>query len=236
MGKYVRTLTVYYDTDISSKEIPLFRGVVLKSLGDQANVLYHNHTGNNTFRYSYPLIQYKRLGGKAAIVCVEEGADIIGQFMSETPETILVGEKKLKCEVAKVTPTRMMVQTWKKPFSYYLNRWLPLNSKNYQLFMSTDDEKERKALLENILKGNLLSMLKGLGVYLENELMVIITQISNPYIVYNKGVALMAFNASFVSNLSIPNNLGIGKNASIGCGVVHQQKSEIEKSQKDGNI
>jgi hypothetical protein len=37
---------------------------------------------------------------------------------------------------------------------------------------------------------------------------------------------MMAFNADFISNLSIPNNLGIGKNASIGCGVVHQVKKE----------
>ena len=38
----------------------------------------------------------------------------------------------------------------------------------------------------------------------------------------------MAFNADFSSNLSIPNNLGIGKNASIGYGVVHQIKNKNE--------
>ena len=68
MAKFIRTLTVTFDTDISYKEIPLFRGAVLKSMGDKANLLYHNHTGAETFRYSYPLIQYKRLGGKASIV------------------------------------------------------------------------------------------------------------------------------------------------------------------------
>ena len=45
MSKYIRTLTVFYNTEISYKEITLFRGAVLKSLGDKANVLYHNHTG-----------------------------------------------------------------------------------------------------------------------------------------------------------------------------------------------
>lgn len=33
MAKYIRTLTVFYDTEISYKEIPFFRGAVLKSLG-----------------------------------------------------------------------------------------------------------------------------------------------------------------------------------------------------------
>ena len=226
MAKYIRTLTVFYDTEISFKEIPFFRGAVLKSLGDKANVLYHNHTGEETFRYSYPLIQYKRLNGKAAITCVEEGVDIIGQFLSESPDTIMVGDRKLKCDVTRVLPARILIQTWDAPFNYHMNRWLPLNSKNYHLYTSTGNENERMTLLENVLKGNLLSLLKGLGIYLEDELLVRITQLSDSYIIYNKGIGLMAFDVDFTSNLSIPNNLGIGKNSSIGCGIVHQKKSQ----------
>ncbi len=225
MANYIRTLTVFYDTNISYKEVSLFRGAILKSLGNKANVLYHNHLGCDSFRYSYPLIQYKRLKGKAAITCIGEGTDIIGQFMSEAPETIMVGEKVLKCEVAHVFPARILVQTWKRPFKYHLNRWLPLNSKNYLLYQATEDIYERIALLESILKGNLLSMLKGLGIHLENQLLLKITQLGEPYIIYYKGVGLMAFNVNFTCNLSIPNNIGIGKNASIGYGIVHQEKS-----------
>lgn len=217
---------MFYNTEISYKEITLFRGAVLKSLGDKANVLYHNHTGEDTFRYSYPLIQYKRLNGKAVMTCVEDGADIIGQFMSEAPATLRIGQKEIKCEMTRVFPARILVQTWKKTFKYHLNRWLPLNTKNYMLYKATEDENERKRMLENILKGNLLSMLKGLGIHLEDELLVIINQLSEPYIIYNKGIALMAFNTEFTSNLSIPNYLGIGKNASIGCGIVHQERPQ----------
>jgi hypothetical protein len=39
----------------------------------------------------------------------------------------------------------------------------------------------------------------------------------------------MAFNVDFKTNLSIPNNLGIGKNASIGFGIVTQIRREKEK-------
>ena len=78
--KYVRTLTVTFDTEIEFNEIPLFRGAVLKSLGGNANLLYHNHISDHSFRYSYPLVQYKCLHGKAAIVCVEDGVDLIGQI------------------------------------------------------------------------------------------------------------------------------------------------------------
>ena len=43
----------------------------------------------------------------------------------------------------------------------------------------------------------------------------------------------MAFNADFVCNLTIPNNVGIGKNASIGYGVVHQEKERKETKQNN---
>ena len=226
MGKYIRTLTVFFDTDISYKEIPLFRGAVVKSLGDKANVLYHNHTGNDTFRYSYPLIQYKRLGGKAAIVCIEEGADLIGQFFSENAGELHIGERVVKCNIGKMVPAKILVQVWKTPFKYHINRWLPLNTKNYLLYQKTEGMIERILLLENILKANLLSMLKGLGIYLEEEINVKITNLSDSHIIYNKGVAMMAFNADLTCNLSIPNNIGIGKNSSIGYGVIHQKKNE----------
>lgn len=230
MAKYIRALTVIYNTDISYKEIPLFRGAVLNSMGDKANLLYHNHTGSDTFRYSYPLIQYKRLGGKAAIVCIEDGADVIGQFLSEGMSSFILGERIAECTIMKVIPTKMTVQLWKTTFSYSLKRWLPLNERNYHLYQLADNDVEKKEILEKVLKGNLLSMLKGLQIFVEEKVTAQIISINRSYIVYNKGIALMSFDITFESNLSIPNNIGIGKNASIGYGVVHQEKTD--KNQK----
>ena len=224
MAKHIRTLTIIFDTKIHYKEIPLFRGAVLKSLGDKANQLYHNHTGETTFRYSYPLIQYKRINGNAAIVCVEDGTDVIGQYLSESTNTITLGEREVPLTTNKISPVRILMQTWKSSFRYHITRWLPLNAKNYHIYRMIDNEDERKILLENILKGNLLSMLKGLDIHLEDDLSVKIDNIEAPYILYNKGIGLMAFNADFTCNISIPNNIGIGKNASIGFGVVWQKK------------
>ena len=170
MAKYIRTLTVLTDTEIHHKEVPLFRGAVLRSIGDRASLLFHNHIGNDRFRYSYPLIQYKRIGGKAAIVCIEEGADLIGQFLTETDGTLRIGERKVVCNTERIQPARLLVQTWADSFSYHISRWLPLNARNYQIYQATEGLVERISLLESILKGNLLSMLKGLDIHLEQEL------------------------------------------------------------------
>lgn len=231
MAKYIRTLTVITDVEIQQKEIPLFRGAVLNSLAGETNILFHNHLGENKFRYSYPLIQYKRIGGKAAVVCVEEAVDLIGQFLTEAKDSLNIGERKVQWQTCRIVPSRLLIQVWERPFCYHISRWLPLNSKNYQLYMNLEGVVERTTFLENILKANLLSMLKGLSIHQEQELTVKITEISEPYLLYNKSVKLMAFNADFKCNLSIPDNLGIGKNVSIGYGVVHQLRKE--KTEKE---
>ena len=226
MAKYIRTLTILFDTEISFKETTLFRGAVIKSLGEHPNLFFHNHLDDEKFRYSYPLIQYKRLGGKAAIVCIEDGVDIIGQFLTEVNGTLTIGDRQVTCNTGRIQPARILVQTWEEMFSYHISRWLPLNSKNYQLYKDIEGVVEKVSFLENILKANLLSMLKGLNIHLEKELILKITELSDSYLLHNKGVKMMAFNADFKCNLSIPNNIGIGKNSSIGCGIIHLNKKQ----------
>jgi hypothetical protein len=111
-------------------------------------------------------------------------------------------------------------------FNYHISRWLPLNSQNYQRYKDIEGVVEKVSFLENILKANLLSMLKGLDIHLEKELILKITEIGNSYLIQNKGVRMMAFNADFKCNLSIPNYIGIGKNVSIGYGTVHQFRKD----------
>ena len=106
---YVRTLTVNFDTEIHQNEIPLFRGAVIHSLGEHPNVFFHNHLDDEKFRYAYPLIQYKRLGGKAAIVCIEEGVDIIGQFLTEVNSTLTIGDRQITCNTGRIQPSRILV-------------------------------------------------------------------------------------------------------------------------------
>lgn len=224
--KYIRALTIITDAEIHQNEVPLFRGAVINSLGEHPNLYFHNHLDDDKFRYAYPLIQYKRLGGKAAIVCVEEGVDIIGQFLTEVNGTLNIGERQITCHTDKIQPARILVQTWEEMFNYHISRWLPLNSQNYQRYKDIEGVVERVSFLENILKANLLSMLKGLDIHLEKELILKITEISDSYLIHHKGVKMMAFNADFKCNLSIPNNIGIGKNASIGCGIVHQLRKD----------
>lgn len=225
-AKHIKILTLRFSTDIAAWEVPLFRGAVLNAIGTDVDILYHNHTDDDGFRYSYPLIQYKRLGGKAAIVCVEEGVDSIGQFLMAQQPQVVLGDRTTKLEMESVRPQNVLMQTWQSSFDYRLQHWLPLNSENYRRYQELDSLTERIALLENILKGNLLSMCKGLGIYLSEELKVSITRLSDPHLVKVKGVRVMSFDVDFRSNLSLPDGIGIGKNASLGYGTITNKSNK----------
>lgn len=236
MGKFVRTLTTIYDLEIGNWEVPLFRGAVVEATGEMVDRLFHNHTAEDKLRYAYPLIQYKRHGGKACIVAIDNGADVIGQFLASGNNVLRLGERKVTCNVTQLRPQRVLVQLWQATFHYRVNKWLPLNGKNYELYMSTEDADERRTLLERILKGNLLAMLKGLDIWLDGNLTVNITNLSDPYKLRYKGMDLMAFNAEFSSNLSIPANVGIGKHASVGFGtIVPHRKGETDSETTENN-
>lgn len=231
--KHIRVLTVRMDGEIAQDEIPFFRGAVLSRIGEDADILFHNHIDDVKYRYSYPLVQYKRIAKKAAIVCIEDGADIVGQFMSRCNDNrFMIGNRCLELHIDEVVPTRTLVQLWNDEFSYFLNKWLPLNKDNFQKYIGAGSLTERIVILEKILRGNLLSLCKGLGIMLTEELKVSITDISRSRTVRIKDVKLMSFDVEFKTNLTIPNNIGIGKNSSIGYGVISRKHDKQQPEEQ----
>lgn len=220
MTKEIKTLTVMYNTTITHKEIAYFRGAVIKALGDNPNLLYHNHIGDSSYRFAYPLIQYKRINGKAAITCIEEGVDIIGQFLAETSEPMMIGRRETKIEVEKVIPEKIEIQFSDTPLAYSLYQWLPLNSKNYEQYKNAEGIVDKIQILERVLVGNILSFLKGVGIHLEEHLDIHITDIIKQDIIKYKGVIMMSFDIKFKANITLPSYIGIGKNASMGYGIL----------------
>lgn len=226
----LNVLVVQFTNELKQTNIPYFRGAVIAALGEQADVLFHNHTENG-FRYAYPLIQYKRVKGKAAIVCIKDGTEQIGRFFADADMDLRIGNTQMKMEIETIRPHKITVQVWDTMFKYRIRRWLPLNSQNYKEYMLLEGLKEKIAFLERILTGNLLSFTKGVDVFLDKEVLCELTSVSEPFYIINKGVKLMAFDVEFKANLSIPDYVGIGKNASIGCGVITRviDKDKIEK-------
>ena len=216
----INVFLIRFKNEIAFKEIPLLRGAVLNLLGSDAELLFHNHTSDTTFRYSYPLIQYKRIRKKAAIFCIGEGVETIGKLLNAQNYEISLGERSVCLDIENISPKRNIVQTWDSAFHYYLTNWLPLNSRNYQEYMAMDNLSDRIDLLERILVGNLLSFAKGVGIGIEQQITCKLISFEEPRLVKVKGVKVMSFNCEFKTNMSLPDYMGIGKHASIGYGTV----------------
>jgi len=224
--KSERILTILFDAEISFSEIPFFRGAVIQTLKQQqgdVNVLFHNHNGQQ-FRFSYPLIQYKRIHNKAAIVSIGEGADIIGSFLSSMKETIQLRERIIPLHVEDVVSRQIAIRPYETSFNYSVRRWLPLNSKNHAVFSAIDNLTEKVAFLEKTLIGNILSMGKGLNIRFDDEIRCKIQELKGPYLSNVKNTAMTAFDARFNTNICLPAFIGLGKHTSIGYGMISPVK------------
>lgn len=50
-----------------------------------------------------------------------------------------------------------------------------------------------------------------MGIYVEKEIQCKLTSLHDPFLIKNKGIKLMAFDIEFVTNMSLPDYIGIGK-------------------------
>lgn len=224
----VKTLVIRFKNEIAEWEVVGFRGAVIHAMKN-ADVLFHNHLDGEKLRFGYPLIQYKRIRRKAAIVCVGEGTEAIGQFFASCCFDVRIGKRLVTLEVESMQANQTLVQVWQDMFDYRIREWLPLNEENYKKYKETKDLMEQVALLQPILTGNLRSFAKGMEMdyELRQKIECTITSLGDPYLVthYN-GVVMTAFNADFKTNISLPNYIGLGKGVSIGRGTVTMKRDK----------
>ncbi len=72
-----------------------------------------------------------------------------------------------------------------------------------------------------MLIGNLLSMLKGIGIKIDYHLYVQIKWYKKAPVIVHKH-RFSGFYAKFVTNLSLPKYIGIGKSVSKGFGIIQK--------------
>lgn len=215
----VSSLIIQYANEIGFQDVPLFRGAVIASM-EKKNVLLHNHE-DDRLRYSYPLIQYKCIHKKAAVMAIGKGVEVISLILTANNFNYKIGHEQIEMKIESVNAFENEILLSDGIFyQYRLHNWLPLNSENYKKYQNSGNMVERVMMLERVLTGNILSLLKGLGIYLEEKLEINITDIKGQHIVIYKDVGRMAFDIEFKANIILPQYIGIGKSASVGYGML----------------
>jgi len=221
----IKILIIRFKNIIRNDEVPIFRGALIHALGKEADILFHNHQ-DESFRYAYPLIQYKRINKKASILCLNQGTETIGKLFSECNFNFNFKGQEVEMEIESIKATQFLIQPWDTMFSYRIRKWLPLNQENYKEFIALEGIVEKSTFLEKILIGNILSFSKGINLFLEKEVLCKLLQFDEPKVIIYKGVKMMCFDAEFKSNVSLPDYIGLGKGVSLGMGMITRKREQ----------
>lgn len=219
--KQIKVLTVSFDTRIESFEIPAFRGAIIEKAG-RDSTLFHNHLGNDSFLYKYPLIQYKTVAGRPTIVCIDQGVDEIHKYFENRDWSIRISDRQLEMKIFQLHMNQFTMQVWDKRWLYNIRNWIALNQENYQKYNSFESLSEQISFLESTLKANILSFAKGIGWEVNKPIELHIKQINNQKPVKLKGNTVLGFTLDFTTNVFLPNFIGLGKSVSLGYGVVRE--------------
>lgn len=174
---------------------------------------FHKHTPD---AYSYPKIQYKKVDGKYYVVGV---ADYAGVLENRAHEISQIRLPESVVPISRVEVTRTVHALQNSTSSYeFLTPWIALNQTNYRKFKSVSRERRKKEL-ERVLTGNILSFLKGVGIFIDFRLSIEITNFKSVK-VRAHGNEFQAFRCRFKSNITLPGMIGLGKSVSKGFGTI----------------
>lgn len=178
---------------------------------------FHHHSDNS---YHYPLIQYKRIDKKLAVIGIGEFADVVFEKMSNLDH---ITTQDQKIPLTNIEMQNSIYHPKEATSKYkFTSPWIALNKENYTKY-SLLAKKDQKQFLEKILVGNILSMLKGMKIFVD----YIITVKINSY----KSITTTAHQNKFTGffcewdcSVTLPEYCGLGKSISKGFGVVSSLK------------
>lgn len=198
-------------------EAAAIRGYLCRMFPEEP--LLHHHLKNKLL-YTYPRVQFKVIKGEAYILGINEGILVIERIKNKI--------NNIKLEKNKIVLFDAEIKMKSEKFGYadddhaymFVTIWLALNAGNYQDYVSSN---QKKRILKRAMIGNILSMCKGLGYVVNDELKVNLNLEETEATL--KGTPMLGFFGKFSINFEIPDYFGIGKSVSRGFGTVKKCNS-----------
>ena len=216
----IKLLIVVFNLDITRRGIPAFRGAIINKVGRE-NVLFHNHLNQN-FRYGYPLIQYKVLKSNPTIVCINGGTEEIHRFFEHTNWDINLNGKTIDTEIKHLSFDYFNCRFSERLVEYRIENWFALNEINFKKFMQLDNNSEQIKFLERIITGNILSFAKGVRWTINQKIDITISRLSKHHSFSFKDHKMVGFDLNFITNIILPDLIGLGKSVSRGFGIIRK--------------
>jgi len=182
--------------------------------------LLHNHYEDGTFRYRHPQVQYKVIMGTPTLIGLMEGSELLTQLFLKIKEIDIDG-KKYTVNTKNISQENAGCGYSDEIHEYeFQTLWYALNQENYRKYVQLKSATEKEKLLNRILVGQLLSFFTNIELQLKPEQRIMtkvkVAERSSKL----KGNKLIVFKGSFVSNVILPELIGIGRSVSRGFGSI----------------
>lgn len=182
--------------------------------------LLHNHYEDGRFRYRYPSVQYKVLNNVPMLVGIGEGAELLPQLFIKIKELDISGIKY------PISSKNIEVRHEETGYSAQLHAytfatlWMALNQKNFPKYQNLKNETEKEAMLNAILVGHILSFFRNTGIELDpNERLMAKVGLQEKSTLFKEN-KMVAFTGTFIANVKLPSEIGLGKAVSRGFGTI----------------
>ncbi len=180
--------------------------------------LLHNHYDDGRVMYRYPLVQYKILDGHPTLLGINDGATLLVELFLKIQNLDIHGKvypvwhKNIQSQTVEIGVVETELYEYE-----FKTLWMALNQEKHHQYMRIDMA-ERKQLLNRQLQANLLSLSKGIGHWEEKTIMVkgTFTEKNTRF----KNQEMLVFAGTFVTNMKLPDGVGLGKAVSRGFGTV----------------
>ncbi|GAA3953398.1 CRISPR-associated endonuclease Cas6 [Chitinophaga oryziterrae] len=190
----------------------------LGNLFKEESPLLHNHLESGQLLYHYPMVQYKVLKGIPTLVGINDGADLLMQLFMRIKMLEIDGEHYPVLS-KNIENSQISMGLSEDLHAYrFETLWMALNQKNYTDYL-TEDETQRSRHLKSLLVGNILSFCKAANYLVEGPIMANL-KITGQKETRFKNNAMLAFEAEFVTNMLLPDAIGLGKQTSRGFGTI----------------
>lgn len=238
--------TITLDLPMHPASVPYLRGAVVeqvlahKAVFESAGIpthLFHNHdetqwkaAPDKNLRdevYRYPMVQYKVHHRKAEIMGIGPAAKAPQLWMAMAGQDLKMQGQLHKLSVHKLEQEPWQPQINGRLYTYRLNKWLPLNSKNYERWQKSPRLSDKVALLDKALWGHLFHLTDSLDISLDrDQLELFVSSIDMQTFKKAYNTMLLALDITFCTNLPLPEEIGLGQKVSLGFGKVQQIKKK----------
>lgn len=212
-----QTIIRFPEIKMATSHAPKLRGF-FGNLFKEKSPLLHNHLESGEVLYRYPMVQYKVLQNTPVLMGLNDGADLLTELFLKMRHIEIDGHHYPILQ-KNIESKQLTIGLSDDLHAYrFETLWMSLNQQNYADYQQ-EDEAQKAKHLKSLLIGNILSFCKGVNYQVPGIIMANL-KITNQKEIKFKGNSMLSFEGNFVTNMLLPDGIGLGKQTSRGFGTV----------------